>query len=244
MVIFIDSSDADDSEKVRAAEAPLAPVVFLFGAGSASSESADDETTEPSRTHLTAVTKPSGALVAETLPQLDTSGLTAEEAEQQELQLRDLENLVVRALARKDLSEWEVTEILAANGVERSAFEGFLAIYRSKGYVDDYAFAEREIERLHRRKGFGRSQIQRELSARRVSSEIVSDLLSALDDDDELARALELAEKKAPSLLRLDRATAERRLSSFLQRKGYPSQVVRDAVSKTLVTGTSTVRFR
>jgi regulatory protein len=214
------------SASAEATEESLAPVAFLFGsAGGAPSSS-----------------RALGGPVA--LPVLDTSGLTPEQADEQELQLLELENLVVRALARKDLSEWEVTQILAANGVPSSAFEGFLTIYRSKGYVDDYAFAEREIERLHRRKGFGRSQIQRELGSRRVSQEIVSDLLASLDDDDELARALELAEKKAPSLLRLDRATAERRLSSFLQRKGYPSQVVRDAVAKTLVTGTSTVRFR
>jgi regulatory protein len=232
MVRFIEphgsADDATEAEGHDASgdEARLAPVAFLFGAP-------DDARVK---------SPPLGGPVA--MPALDTSGLTAEQAEEQQMQLLDLENLVVRALARKDLSEWEVTQILAANGVHESAFEGFLTIYRSKGYVDDYAFAEREIERLHRRKGFGRSQIQRELGSRRVSQEIVSDLLSALDDDDELARALELAEKKAPSLLRLDRATAERRLTSFLQRKGYPSQVVRDAVAKTLVTGTSTVRFR
>ncbi|CAD5996786.1 regulatory protein RecX [Agreia sp. COWG] len=210
-----------EGDGAHESDAPLAPVAFLFGGPPAS-----------------------GSGPGSVLPQLDVSGLTPEQADEQESQLRDLENMVVRALARKDLSEWEVTRILEANGVEASSMEGFLAIYRSKGYVDDYAFAEREIERLHRRKGFGRSQIQRELAAKHVSQEIVSDLLSSLDDDDELARALELAEKKAPSLLRLDRATAERRLSSFLQRKGYPSQVVRDAVSKTLVAGTSTVRFR
>jgi regulatory protein len=221
-----EKTSARDGARAEAADESLAPVAFLFGSA--------DESPSPSRAL--------GGPVA--LPVLDASGLTDEEAEEQEMQLLELENLVVKALARKDLSEWEVTQILAANGVPSSAFEGFLTIYRSKGYVDDYAFAEREIERLHRRKGFGRSQIQRELGSRRVSQEIVSDLLSSLDDDDELARALELAEKKAPSLLRLDRATAERRLSSFLQRKGYPSQVVRDAVSKTLVTGTSTVRFR
>ena len=226
MVRFTGSSDTDDDDSNETADSPVAPVAFLFGAPA--------EQPEPARHFAGPVA----------VPTLDTAGLTPDEVEQQELQLADLENLVVRALARKDLSEWQVTEILAENGVESSAFEGFLTIYRSKGYVDDYAFAEREIERLHRRKGFGRSQIQRELGAKRISQEIVSDLLTALDDDDELARALELAEKKAPSLLRLDRATAERRLSSFLQRKGYPSQVVRDAVSKTLVTGTSTVRFR
>jgi regulatory protein len=225
MVRFSGSSDSDDGSN-EAADSSVAPVAFLFGA--------PEEKQQPARHYAGPVA----------VPTLDTTGLTPEQVEQQELQLADLENLVVRALARKDLSEWQVTEILAANGVESSAFEGFLTIYRSKGYVDDYAFAEREIERLHRRKGFGRSQIQRELGAKRVSQEIVSDVLTSLDDDDELARALELAEKKAPSLLRLDRATAERRLSSFLQRKGYPSQVVRDAVSKTLVAGTSTVRFR
>jgi regulatory protein len=224
MVRFSGSSDSDDGSN-EADDSSVAPVAFLFGA---------PEEQQPARHYAGPVA----------VPTLDTTGLTPEQVEQQELQLADLENLVVRALARKDLSEWQVTEILAANGVESSAFEGFLTIYRSKGYVDDYAFAEREIERLHRRKGFGRSQIQRELGAKRVSQEIVSDVLTSLDDDDELARALELAEKKAPSLLRLDRATAERRLSSFLQRKGYPSQVVRDAVSKTLVAGTSTVRFR
>ncbi|SMQ63847.1 RecX family transcriptional regulator [Agreia sp. VKM Ac-1783] len=226
MVRFSGSSDSDDDGSNEAADSSVAPVAFLFGA--------PDEQQQPARHYAGPVA----------VPTLDTTGLTPEQVDQQELQLADLENLVVRALARKDLSEWQVTEILAANGVESSAFEGFLTIYRSKGYVDDYAFAEREIERLHRRKGFGRSQIQRELGAKRVSQEIVSDVLTSLDDDDELARALELAEKKAPSLLRLDRATAERRLSSFLQRKGYPSQVVRDAVSKTLVSGTSTVRFR
>ncbi|SKB01808.1 regulatory protein [Agreia bicolorata] len=226
MVRFTESPDTDGNDVTEASDTAIAPVAFLFGA--------PNEQERPDRHYAGPVA----------VPTLDTSGLTPEQVEEQELQLADLENLVVRALARKDLSEWQVTEILAANGVESSAFEGFLTIYRAKGYVDDYAFAEREIERLHRRKGFGRSQIQRELGAKRISQEIVSDLLTALDDDDELARALELAEKKAPSLLRLDRATAERRLSSFLQRKGYPSQVVRDAVAKTLVTGTSTVRFR
>lgn len=227
MVRFTESpDDTDDNSAADASENAVAPVAFLFGE--------PIEQPQAARHYAGPVA----------VPALDTSGLTPQQVEDQELQLADLESLVVRALARKDLSEWQVTEILAANGVHSSAFEGFLTIYRSKGYVDDYAFAEREIERLHRRKGFGRSQIQRELGAKRVSQEIVSDLLTALDDDDELARALELAEKKAPSLLRLDRATAERRLSSFLQRKGYPSQVVRDAVSKTLVAGTSTVRFR
>lgn len=168
--------------------------------------------------------------------------------EDDSLRLMDLERLVVRALARKDLSEWEVIQLLAANGVEADEFEELLVDYREKRYVDDFAFAERQVEALHRRKGFGRSQISRELSSKRISSEIITDVLATLDDDDELARALALAEKRAPSLAKLDYATAERRLTSFLQRKGYPSALIRDVVSKTLVpVGAkrgSSVRFR
>ncbi len=168
--------------------------------------------------------------------------------EDDSLRLLDLERLVVRALARKDLSEWEVTQLLGANGVEPDEFEELLVDYREKRYVDDVAYAERQVEALHRRKGFGRSQISRELGSKRISSEIITDVLATLDDGDELARAVALAEKRAPSLSKLDHATAERRLTSFLQRKGYPHEIIRDVVAKTLVpVGVkkgSSVRFR
>ncbi|MEA9985314.1 regulatory protein RecX [Subtercola sp. RTI3] len=154
-----------------------------------------------------------------------------------------LENVVVRALARKALSEWEVTKLLAANGVDESEFEVFLDRYRANKYVDDFDLAENLVETLHRRKGYGRSQIKNELSTRHVQPEIISAALEALDDDDELRRAIELAEKRAPSLARLDAQTAERRLTSFLMRKGYPSAVIRSAVAAALTPGPRKVRF-
>ncbi|MDF2443340.1 MAG: regulatory protein [Subtercola sp.] len=155
-----------------------------------------------------------------------------------------LENIVVRALARKGLSEWEVSKLLTTNGVEEHELELFLERYRQNRYIDDYDLAETLVESLHRRKGFGRSQIKAELSARHIQPEIVSAALDDLDDDDELKRATELAEKRAPSLARLDAATAERRLTSFLMRKGYPSAIIRTAVSAALSPQARGVRFR
>jgi regulatory protein len=223
MVRFTDDPSSTD-------DAPLAPVTYLRPRASR---------TEAVEVELT----PAEVRQAEVVE--------AEIVRESELKSADIEAIVVRALSRKDLSEWEVTQLLAANDVEQSEFEGLLVRYRTNGYVDDYAYAERHVESLHRRKGFGRSQISRELSAKHISNEIISDVLSSLDDDDELARALQLAEKRAPSLLRLDHATAERRLSAFLQRKGYPSSIVREAVTKALAPTAgggsgkgSTVRFR
>jgi regulatory protein len=155
-----------------------------------------------------------------------------------------LENIVVRALARKGLSEWEITKLLTSNGVEEHELEPFLDRYRDNRYIDDFDLAQTLVESLHRRKGYGRSQIKNELSMRHIQPEIISAALEALDDDDELRRAIEIAEKRAPSLARLDAATAERRLTSFLMRKGYPSAIIRTAVSAALTPQTRGVRFR
>ncbi|QWT23054.1 RecX family transcriptional regulator [Subtercola sp. PAMC28395] len=180
----------------------------------------------------------------------DSAGDSTDAVESQQAPMTEgereafLENVVVRALARKALSEWEVTKLLAANGVDESEFEVFLDRYRANRYIDDFDLAENLVESLHRRKGYGRSQIKSELAARHVQPEIITASLEALDDDDELQRATELAEKRAPSLARLDAATAERRLTSFLMRKGYPSGIIRTAVKSALAPQPRGVRFR
>lgn len=249
--------------------APVAPVTFLAtarrakaeqaAAEKAAAERADTEFAEtdewyPEPEPPEVVSSARAEPVLKVVPRFVAIEAEASEEEidddeqDDSLRLMDLERLVVRALARKDLSEWEVTQLLGSNGVEADEFEELLIDYRAKGYVDDFAYAERQVEALHRRKGFGRSQISRELGAKRIDSEIITDVLATLDDDDELARALALAEKRAPSLSKLDHATAERRLTSFLQRKGYPHALIRDVVAKTLVpVGAkkgSSVRFR
>ncbi|RFA21828.1 regulatory protein RecX [Subtercola boreus] len=155
-----------------------------------------------------------------------------------------LENIVVKALARKGLSEWEVTRLLSTNGVQLHELEPFLERYRENRYIDDFELAQNLVESLHRRTGLGRSQIKAELSARHIQAEIISAAIEALDDDDELQRAVELAQKRAPSLARLDSATAERRLTSFLMRKGYPSAIIRAAVAAALTPQPRGVRFR
>ena len=52
-----------------------------------------------------------------------------------------------------------------------------------------------------------------------------------LDPETERENALAVAERRARQLTGLDRQTAERRLSAFLQRRGYSSDVVREAVT-------------
>jgi regulatory protein len=69
--------------------------------------------------------------------------------------------------------------------------------------------------------------------------------LELVDTGDELARAKQLARKRATQLGSLDRDTAVRRLSGYLQRRGYSGSTIRAAVDQALpARSTSSVRFR
>ena len=73
-----------------------------------------------------------------------------------------------------------------------------------------------------------------ELARRGVDATAARAAVDELDPEVERCNALEVAERRARQLSGLDRQTAERRLSAFLQRRGYPGDVVREAVTAAL----------
>ncbi|WP_168223263.1 regulatory protein RecX [Plantibacter sp. M259] len=151
-----------------------------------------------------------------------------------EVRLAELDLLAVRRLARRGCSEWEIAELLRGHDAAPDEVEHVLAELRRRGYLDDAELARQLVESLHTRKGQSRAVIGRELSSRRIDASIVSEALEAIDDDDELRRALVVAEKRAGQLRSLDQATAERRLSAYLARRGYGSVIIREACSRAL----------
>jgi len=102
------------------------------------------------------------------------------------------------------------------------------------GLLDDVALAETLVRTLRERKGLGRSALVAELRRRKLDRDAIDEALEALDTDDELVRATELAVRRAPQLRSLDPETARRRLGAFLMRKGYAGSVVSAAVSQAL----------
>lgn len=158
-----------------------------------------------------------------------------------------LENALIKKLARRDLSIAEAEQFLEQNGLPPEQLEDWIERIERLGYLDDVRLAENLVDQLRRRKGLGSSSIRQELGRRKINPIVISEALGESDQDDERARALELAVKRAGQLSSYDEATAERRLTGFLMRKGYPSGVVRDAV-KTALAGrkrpSGGVRFR
>lgn len=74
-----------------------------------------------------------------------------------------------------------------------------------------------------------------ELYQKGVDKEIISEIIDeVIDPDEELQRALELAEKKAVSYKNDDRNAKYRKLSAFLARKGYSFDIISKVLKEVL----------
>lgn len=159
-----------------------------------------------------------------------------------EPQLSDEERLarvsdtVVRALGRRQLSAGETQALLEAQGASNDEAETLVARYEELGYLNDAALAEALVERMSERDHKSRGAISRELSARKIPSELVTAALEGLDDDHEFSLALDAATKRVSQLSAYDDTTVERRLMAFLTRRGFNSTIVREATRRALST--------
>ena len=145
-----------------------------------------------------------------------------------------IDRLVVSRLRRSALSVAEVRAVLAEHGLDEGEIEEWIERYERLGYLDDARLAEQLVHVSGSRRGRGSGAILQELSRRGVDDSAARSAIESLDPDLERQNALAVAERRARQLTGLDRQTAERRLSAFLQRRGYPSDVVREAVTAAL----------
>lgn len=153
----------------------------------------------------------------------------------------------MNALTRRGMSRRELERVLLARDLDDDTVAAELDRLQGVGLVDDRALAHDLVSRLRGRKGLGRTAVAAELSRRLLPSDAITEALDTIESEDELDTARELAVKRAGQLRSLDRATAERRLSGFLQRRGYSGDVLRTAVSEALRDsdgGSRGVRFR
>ena len=157
----------------------------------------------------------------------------------------DLERVSMKALGRRALSQREVERMLRDHGADETAVAGEIDRLTRVGLLDDEALAQTLVGTLQERKGLGRTAIAAELTKRLLAPAAIEYALELVDTGDELARARELARKRAAQLSGLDRDAAVRRLSGYLARRGYSGSAVRAAVEQALpLKPRSSVRFR
>lgn len=163
----------------------------------------------------------------------------AQRANRGDGEFEPINNVSLHALGRRGISAAEMNDLLLKRGFDADAVMAECDRLLGVGLLDDALLAEALVRSLRERKGLGRGAVSAELKRRKIDPLVIEQTLSELDGEDDAGRALELAIKRAPQLRNLDHATAQRRLSGFLMRKGYSSSAVSSAVSTALAGGSS-----
>jgi regulatory protein len=140
-----------------------------------------------------------------------------------------LAKLTGRARSRQELGD-----ALAAKDVPPELATRLLDRFEQVGLVDDQAFADAWVESRHRSRGLSRRAIADELRRKGVDTEVAQAATDHIDADAERQAALQLAVRKRQSLRNVDEATAFRRLTGMLARKGYSSSVTISVVREVL----------
>jgi regulatory protein len=129
-----------------------------------------------------------------------------------------LDQLTGRARSRRELADK-----LRSRRVPEDVATRLLDRFTEVGLVDDAAFARQWVDSRQASRGLARRALSEELRRKGVDTDVAREALDELDPATEEAAARALVRKKLPSLRRVDRATATRRLAGMLARKGYPA---------------------
>jgi regulatory protein len=150
---------------------------------------------------------------------------------------------LLRRLGRSALSEVEARSFLIDHELTRDEADVVVAEFVDRGYLDDAALAEQLVTKLVDRSGMSHTGLRRALSQRGIDKQVAHEAVAVLDQDSEREAAKQIADRRARQLMNLPREVAERRLTGFLLRRGYPSGMVRELVATSFAPAAS-VRFR
>jgi regulatory protein len=148
--------------------------------------------------------------------------------DQDEKEIKRARNTAYRYLAIRPRSRTEVEKKLHDREFPADIIQSVIDHLLRFGYLNDEQFARQWAASRVRTRGFGRRRIEQELRSKGIGRDIVRDTLEGLfEDASELEVARKEAEKKLRSLTRFEPEVRRRRLAGFLERKGFPSGIIR-----------------
>lgn len=144
------------------------------------------------------------------------------------------ENVTLHALTRRGMSRGEVIDLLRRREIDPIVAQAEVERLERVGLIDDAALAASLVERLVERKKLGPVALRAELGRRRLDPATIEAALAEGAVDDDASLVTELVADRVRRLGDVDRDTAERRLLSYLARKGHGGSSARDAVRAAL----------
>jgi regulatory protein len=146
---------------------------------------------------------------------------------------RKIINKALNLISYRQRSIQEVRNNLKEKGYEEIYIEKAIEYCKGQNYLNDEEFALSFIRDKQNLNNLGSKRIKYELINKGVSETIIEKILQ-IDPEDEYSIALELAEKRIKSYNGQDRNSIYRKLGGFLQRKGYPFDIVKSVLDEVL----------
>ena len=138
-------------------------------------------------------------------------------------------NVLLYQLGRSMKTRKQLREIMIRREIPEEIFEPLLDRFEEAGLYSDSEYA-RAFVASKLAAGKSVRLISRELQQRGVSPAIIEEQISGIEPHMEEKTATELAVRRYRQLSKLDAQTRYRRLSGYLYRRGFSSQVVSSAV--------------
>lgn len=136
---------------------------------------------------------------------------------------------VLRLLARRPYSVSEIRRYLRRHRYRETVETAVVDYVLEAGYVDDEAFAEFWVEQRETFRPRSQRALQYELRGKGLDREAIDNALEAYDETNAARR---LAQKKSWRWQRLSEEEYRTKLGSYLQRQGFPYDVVREVVAE------------
>lgn len=137
-------------------------------------------------------------------------------------------------LAARARSTREIEQKLLQAGYRPCTVEMVIYKLQRENLLDDADFARQWVESRQNHK-LGRSRIAQELRRKGVSQDEAEEALAIIDDEDQLAGAIALAEKAAARIKPgEDMRKASARIAGMLARRGYSWDIAKEAIRQSL----------
>lgn len=136
-------------------------------------------------------------------------------------------------LSYRARSEKELRQSMERKGYTNDNIEAAIEYCKENGYIDDLAFAKAFVNDKTNLNKYGPERIRYDLMVKGFSRDIIDQAL-VVDRDVQLDMARELASKKISSYKGDSKRDIYRKLSGFLQRKGFTYDVVSSVVRERL----------
>lgn len=133
----------------------------------------------------------------------------------------------MRFLSYRPRSQAEVQQHLQKKGYSETAIHDVIERLTAVDLLNDESFARYWVEQRETFKPRGQFALMQELQQKGIHPQLINRVLSELD---ETAAAQQAADKKARQLAGQPEAIFKQKLSQYLQRRGFPYDIIRATV--------------